>query len=281
MRFERLVWLWLSLMGLMAWEYWCLNHYMSGSIIVALTKVAPQLKSFNLSTEAGKPISYFLGWAGLSVMLVTNLYVLRKRIPAMHKMGRLDAWLDYHIFCGLLGPTLIVFHTDFKVGGLVAISFWSMMISAGSGVLGRYFFVKVSRSKAQLDSNADTFRRKLFNALEKANISTDDPDYLITRKRFFDFVGAPDSRVDFLGAVWGSLAGDVRLMMFSIPRVQPEWPQQTRKYLYGWAMTTRDSVFMEPFRKALGYWHAFHVPFTSLMYVTALVHVVVALAFGV
>lgn len=281
MRFERLVWLWLSLTALLSWEYWCLNHYNPGSILILLQAWVPELKHLNHSTEAGKTISYFLGWAGFSVMIVTNLYVLRKRLPIMQGKGRLDAWLDYHIFCGLFGPTLIIFHTDFKVGGLVAISFWSMMISATSGVVGRYFYVKVGRSKAVLTSNAEQFQRKLTKVMEKVEVDLEDPVYKATQKRFFDFVGAPESDVSFLGAMKGSFFGDIRLLFFAMPKIDQDWPPQARKYLFGWALNQRDSLFMEPFRRGLGYWHAFHVPFTTLMYVFAVIHIIVALVFGV
>ena len=54
-----------------------------------------------------------------------SLYMARKRFRSMLRMGLLKHWLEFHIFLCTLGPLLILFHTAFKFGGLVAISFWS------------------------------------------------------------------------------------------------------------------------------------------------------------
>ncbi|MCC7405221.1 MAG: hypothetical protein IT288_12555 [Bdellovibrionales bacterium] len=281
MRFERLIWLWLILTVALGWEYWALNYIPRLSLLVSLQQQLPEFKDFNLTTAPGKTISYALGWAGLTIMLLTNFYVLRKRLSVMQNLGKLEAWLDYHIFCGLFGPTLIVFHSDFKVGGLVAISFWSMMISVASGAVGRYFFVKVGRTKAQLEHQSEAWSKKLTDALKRNNIASDSPEFEETRQRFFRFVGTPEVKIDFLTALWGSLVSDFRAMFFAIPEVVSGWPPETRKYLYFWAISARDVQLLDPFRRALGYWHAFHFPFTMLMYITAIIHVAVALLFGV
>ena len=45
-----------------------------------------------------------------------------------------------------MGPFLILFHTTFKFGGIVAVSFWSMVAVFLSGIIGRYIYLQIPRS---------------------------------------------------------------------------------------------------------------------------------------
>ena len=59
---------------------------------------------------------------------------------------RLRHWLSAHIWLCTLGPFLITLHTSFKVGGLVSIAFWSMVLVVSSGVVGRYVYVRIPKT---------------------------------------------------------------------------------------------------------------------------------------
>lgn len=41
---------------------------------------------------------------------------------------------------------MVLFHTAFKFGGIVAISFWSMVAVVASGVIGRFIYNQIPRS---------------------------------------------------------------------------------------------------------------------------------------
>ena len=62
------------------------------------------------------------------------------------KLGDIRYWLNYHIWMGITGPILVLFHTTFKFGEIVSVSFWSMAAVALSGFLGRYIYVQIPRS---------------------------------------------------------------------------------------------------------------------------------------
>lgn len=87
------------------------------------------------------------GIAG-SLLMITgvSLYMARKRFRAMSRIGLLKHWLEIHIFLCTLGPLLILFHTAFKFGGLVAVSFWSMVAVFFSGILGRFIYLQIPRT---------------------------------------------------------------------------------------------------------------------------------------
>jgi hypothetical protein len=97
--------------------------------------------------KPGGTLGLRFGMAGLAMMTVMHLYSVRKRLRPLRRLGALARWLDLHILMGILGPLFVVLHSSFKVGGLVAISFWSMVAVALSGVFGRYLYLKIPRAR--------------------------------------------------------------------------------------------------------------------------------------
>lgn len=87
-----------------------------------------------------------LGILGSAMMIFLLAYSLRKRNLVFGKLGNVARWLDFHIFLGIMGPMFVVLHTSFKLNGIVAISFWSMVAVALSGVLGRYLYLQIPRN---------------------------------------------------------------------------------------------------------------------------------------
>lgn len=88
-------------------------------------------------------LGHGLGVIGTVLMvLCVVLYILRKKIEELECLGSLSLWLEIHIFLGILGPVLIVFHSALKIGGLTGIGFWLMVIAVISGIFGRIFFGK-------------------------------------------------------------------------------------------------------------------------------------------
>jgi sulfur relay (sulfurtransferase) DsrC/TusE family protein len=81
----------------------------------------------------------------LIVVGVTS-YMARKRYRFLSRLGVLKHWLEFHIFLCTLGPILVLFHTAYKFGGLVAISFWSMVAVFLSGIAGRFIYLQIPRS---------------------------------------------------------------------------------------------------------------------------------------
>src|SRR4030042_220651 len=82
----------------------------------------------------------------LSLIIGVFAYMARKRYRFLSRMGLLKHWLEFHIFLCTLGPVLVLFHTAYKFGGLVAISFWSMVAVFFSGVIGRFIYLQIPRS---------------------------------------------------------------------------------------------------------------------------------------
>jgi hypothetical protein len=236
----------------------------------------------SLSTEPGKAISLYLGWVGFCIMLTTNFYILRKRTKIFGQLGSLNGWLNFHIFCGLLGPVFIIFHCDFKVRGLVAISFWSMMVSFASGIVGRYFYVNILERKKTAEDRAEKIWKVFQNLAAKFNFNQEHP--ALKKVEFFalSYVGAPvkGQMLDPITALVSSMMGDLRLI-FGNPKTLPGMPPVSRMMLREYALAKRKADLLQPFQQLMGYWHTFHTPFAVFMYVVAVIHIASALFFSV
>ncbi len=88
-----------------------------------------------------------IGIAGSLCMIIGMAsYMARKRYRFLSRMGSLKYWLEFHIFLCTMGPILVLFHTAFKFGGIVAISFWSMVAVFISGIIGRFIYIQIPHS---------------------------------------------------------------------------------------------------------------------------------------
>lgn len=97
-----------------------------------------------ITAESG--VGYWLGVAGAVMMLVLILYPLRKRFRILHGLGRVASWFRIHMVLGILGPTLIILHSNFKIGSLnSALALFTMLTVVASGIIGRYIYSKVHK----------------------------------------------------------------------------------------------------------------------------------------
>ncbi len=82
----------------------------------------------------------------LMMILGVSIYMIRKRVKWFFNFGFLKHWLELHIFLCTVGPMLVLYHTAFKFGGIVSVSFWSMVLVVLSGVIGRFIYVQIPRT---------------------------------------------------------------------------------------------------------------------------------------
>jgi hypothetical protein len=91
-------------------------------------------------------LGHSLGIIGFAMMLMTEtLYSLRKR--AMHRpRGSMRAWLQFHIFTGIVGPYLVVLHSAWSFNGLAGWLTIMTVVVVASGFIGRYIYTAVPRT---------------------------------------------------------------------------------------------------------------------------------------
>lgn len=87
---------------------------------------------------------FYLGVVGSVMMLALLLYPLRKHVRFMQRWGALKHWFRWHMVMGIVGPTLILFHSTFHLRSLNAtIALVSMLIVVASGVIGRFVYTRI------------------------------------------------------------------------------------------------------------------------------------------
>src|SRR5262249_28067938 len=69
-----------------------------------------------------------------------------------------------------------------------------------------------------------------------------------------------------------SLAGDLRLMTQS-PPVPKGMPRSLGRHLKRYAVLRRKLATTGHYKKLMGYWHAFHLPFAVFMYIVVVIHI--------
>jgi hypothetical protein len=240
-------------------------------------------------------------------------YGLRKRVRALARFGKLRDWLHFHIFLCLLGPFLVLLHTSFKFGGLVAISFWSMALVVGSGVFGRWVYVWIPKTANGRFLTRDEMRerlRMLLHELEDDLQMTSEELLRLLEEHISGDAGRlahlsvsdrrrapgpgpdrrrrPRHRMGILGAVGDALAYALgtrkRRARIHAALAQAGVPNAARARIAESLEEERrigqQLRMLEPFQAAFRYWHAFHLPLAVVMVLVLLVHVGVAVAFG-
>ncbi len=108
------------------------------------------------------PLGLTLGIGGTLIMIASLAYLLRKRFVSLARIGSLQAWMGFHVFAGVLGPAIVLFHAAFvptsAVGTLALVA---MAIVVASGVIGRYLFAHVPRSIEGRELEFEDVRRRL------------------------------------------------------------------------------------------------------------------------
>jgi hypothetical protein len=233
--------------------------------------------------KAGGYVGHKLGVAGSSMMILMLLYSVRKRVAALRRLGPLSRWLDVHIFLGVFGPLLVVLHSGFKVHGLVALSFWSMVVVALSGVLGRYLYLQIPRTRAG-------------ETLALAEIEKHDRELTERLRKGFGLDDARLERLDALVAVperSGLASGFARMVVgqLRLRAALAEFAHSCRsvpKPLYRdfervvqqKALVRRRILLWDRAHELFHYWHVMHKPFALVMYLFMVVHVAVAVMTG-
>jgi hypothetical protein len=89
-------------------------------------------------------LGYALGIVGLAMMLLLLLYSLRKRWSLLRRAGPIQPWFHIHMALGILGPTAILFHSNFRLGSLNAnVALVCMLTVSLSGIVGRFIYTRV------------------------------------------------------------------------------------------------------------------------------------------
>jgi hypothetical protein len=231
-------------------------------------------------------VGNLLGIIGVILMIVMHLYTLRKKARWMSRFGSLTVWLEFHIFCGVLGPVLITLHTSFKFNGLISVAYWSMVIVVLSGFVGRYLYVRIPRSIRGIELTDVELVTRAAEATRMLS-SSDLPPAVAARVRAFERWAIPTTEADatWSGLVVGDLA--VKLRFSALSRLAHHYPEaevvaESLRLIRERAVLLRRIAYLKKTKKLFDLWHIYHRPLAILMAAIVLLHVatVVYLGYG-
>jgi hypothetical protein len=233
-------------------------------------------------------IGHGVGVIGTLMMIIgVSVYMIRKRVRKFFSWGYLKHWLEFHIFLCTVGPVLVLYHTAFKFGGIVAVSFWSMVAVVLSGIIGRFIYVRIPR----------TIQGKELDIKELNSLSEDLSNNL--RNAFSNngkFLTAFESYTD-TGRYKNITLGKSILLSFKdyfeIKKILSRMKSEMKKYhfshirekeLLGIAKSkliiSRRIGLLRTMQKFFRYWHIVHLPFAITMFIIMIIHVGVTIYFG-
>jgi hypothetical protein len=121
------------------------------ALALSLIAILAVVAAYGYAARSGIPRpsslgGLLLGSVGLLLMLATEiLYSLRKRVRGFTR-GPMSAWLEVHIFTGLVGAFLVLLHAGGKFHGLAGATALATVVIVASGFVGRYLYTAMPRT---------------------------------------------------------------------------------------------------------------------------------------
>ena len=243
--------------------------------------------------ESDSPLAYNLGLVGGIAMATLLLYPLRKRFRFMRSWFPLKYWFGAHMALGVIGPVLIMYHSNFilesKNG---AIAFYSMMAVFISGLIGRIIYRRIHFGLFGRKATLEDMKRSL--GLNEENMHS----------RFHNLPEIEKRLVAYENRVVNPGGGLSRMFRAMTARIYYRWARfrilaQLRKAIRKrgkdkqWSSSEIRARFrlgksivdsyMDAvneiaqfglYERLFSYWHIAHVPLIFLLIVTAIIHVI-------
>ena len=245
--------------------------------------------------KPGDDIGYNMGLAGGLMIVFLLLYPLRKRISFLRNLGVLPIWFKWHMIFGISGPTLIVLHSTFHIGSInAAVAMVCMLLVAGSGTFGRFFYTKihhglygrlatVNELKAGMEQSGDvksvfSFAPGIERALE---------DFRVKAEKYAKASGIGFGnfiKVGFqAGMLSRSLTRELHQIMHANAKVNNFTAAQLRSMeglfnefrekITAYLDAVRDASQFHTYERLFSWWHIFHIPLVYMMVFSAIYHV--------
>jgi hypothetical protein len=210
------------------------------------------------------------------------LYSVRKRFRFARKWGNLNVWLSAHIFLGIAGPVLVLFHSVFKFSGIVAIAFWSMVLVVASGVVGKYIFALIPRSLSGMELN------RIEMEAEEIGLTFEIRKLLPARHPFWQRLADIENetssrpRMEHLHLIFepAKLRRQLKHMLGNSSDLDRRQRKKLITLVVKRHMIHHKAKLLQDTLQMLHYWHLVHQPFVIIMFLILLIHISIAVRMG-
>jgi len=231
-------------------------------------------------------LGHGLGIIGTLLILIGVFsYIARKRYKFLARFGRLKYWLEFHIFLCSVGPVMVLFHTAFKFGGIVSISFWSMVAVVASGVIGRFIYIQIPRTIEGRELNLNEVKAMKSNVEEILKDTYRLPETSYNAILESTTITSRESGGNLLTGMVSRYFEDKK----TIRRVKNilRGNNLPKNHVLKVSRIIKSEISLNnrierlhTMQKLFKYWHVAHLPFALIMLVIMVIHVVITLAFG-
>ncbi|MGA7836741.1 MAG: hypothetical protein WB996_02145 [Ignavibacteriaceae bacterium] len=249
---------------------------------------------FSPSNTLLKPsglVGHGLGIIGTLMMIAgVAIYMVRKRSKMLVNFGYLKYWLEFHIFLCTLGPILVLYHTAFKFGGLVAVSFWSMVAVVFSGVVGRFIYIQIPRTiqgkEVSVNELNDISGDLTYMLRKKYNSFSVDDKIINQIETIFSDNDYSDKNPGFNILIVVKEYFRMKIKLWKIKRqitkkgTLGKQRKEIIKIIKSKIVLNRRIGRLRSMQRLFKYWHIVHLPFAITMFVIMLIHVAVTITLG-
>jgi hypothetical protein len=221
----------------------------------------------------------------LLIIIGVSTYMARKRYRFLLRLGILKYWLEVHIFLCTLGPLLILFHTAYKFGGLVAISFWSMVAVFLSGIAGRFIYLQIPRTIEGQELSQNDIRAMKTDIAEvlMSSYHLDQESYSLITDSIKKKVELYQSNV-FI-RFFSNYSNDRKTIRLVKEVLRNSLISRNEKrhivdLIKADLQLNRKIERLNTMQNLFKYWHVVHSPFALIMLIIMVIHVGVTIAFG-
>jgi len=213
------------------------------------------------------------------------LYMARKRFRSLGRFGRLQYWLEFHIFLCTIGPVLVLFHTTFKFGGLVAVSFWSMVTVFLSGIIGRFIYIQIPRTieGRELSLNEVRDMKSNIGAILSGSYQLDEDSYNLivdsTKKKIGLYQENPFAKFT---RKYLDERKTIRQIKAAVRKnkLSPADRKKVVNLVKHDIRLNRKIDRLVTMQNLFKYWHVAHLPFALVMLIIMVIHVAVTIVLG-
>jgi hypothetical protein len=264
------------------------NHLFAISVIMVLSIGWTQRSQNHFTAEDGT--GYWLGIVGGSLMLVLLLYPVSKRVKLLNELIPSRYWFGIHMALGVIGPTLILFHSNFKLGSInSSVALICMLLVAASGLVGKYIYTHIHHGlfgkqiniKELQQKNKDNHSEllnlyeKLYGKGEQLNKKLNNMEekvlqpYTSLTKSLFHVIYLALNTYDFKKKVMRLVteAGEIEKNNEDFDK------EKIFSSVSHYTLALQKLAAHRVYERLFSLWHILHLPLFYMMLVTAVVHI--------
>ena len=180
---------------------------------------------------------------------------------------------------------MILFHTAFKFGGIVSISFWSMVAVVASGVIGRFIYIQIPRTIEGRELSLNEVKQMRSNVEEilRGSYQLDERSYNAilesTKSQFQVMEGNLFSRTIKKYFVDKKSITVVKKILRQNNLANTDIKNVIKLIKNEISLNNRIDR-LQTMQKLFKYWHVAHLPFAIIMLIIMIIHVGITLTFG-